>query len=471
MALKDQLPEGFYKLFASKYREYYIRFLLALFHETAGLYSALSLTEGQARAVIEEQMEGEGMVFLEEPEEEGENLTFIPTPARFLGNLLSWGWMVREFDERTNEYFYGFPGYSLIWLELFEKLEEPEEDVSHESMRSVYSCLSTYLRDGDQDLEILKDGLKAARRLLQLLSNMQSGLAAYYDRLSAQKEVKGIQKVLVEEMNDRDSRKYAILTSADSFYRYKEAVKERIQEIFEEHEKRREKLEGENGPEAGLREENEETLRLRERRIARTREGDGLAGRILKEFERIEVKYNQLIEQKGVFAARANARIQYLMREGRDGEDDLLRLLALLRSGEHRQEILADLGESMNLTAPERLMTEDSFYSPREERREFSPSPKQEESGPENLEDFVVKPEYSQKEIEEFIRQNTRDGRFQVTERTVNQVEDLEKLLLVWRDGALGEDGMEITGLGETPIRRLGYKYTIFTMERNGQDD
>lgn len=471
MALKDQLPEGFYKLFASKYREYYIRFLLALFHETAGLYSALSLTEGQARAVIEEQMEGEGMVFLEEPEEEGENLTFIPTPARFLGNLLSWGWMVREFDERTNEYFYGFPGYSLIWLELFEKLEEPEEDVSHESMRSVYSCLSTYLRDGDQDLEILKDGLKAARRLLQLLSNMQSGLAAYYDRLSAQKEVKGIQKVLVEEMNDRDSRKYAILTSADSFYRYKEAVKERIQEIFEEHEKRREKLEGENGPETGLREENEETLRLRERRIARTREGDGLAGRILKEFERIEVKYNQLIEQKGVFAARANARIQYLMREGRDGEDDLLRLLALLRSGEHRQEILADLGAAMNLTAPERLMTGDSFYSPREERREFAPSPKQEESGPENLEDFVVKPEYSQKEIEEFIRQNTRDGRFQVTEHTVNQVEDLEKLLLVWRDGALGEDGMEITGLGETPIRRLGYKYTTFTMERNGQDD
>ena len=471
MALKDQLPEGFYKLFASKYREYYIRFLLALFHETAGLYSALSLTEGQARAVIEEQMEGEGMVFLEEPEEEGENLTFIPTPARFLGNLLSWGWMVREFDERTNEYFYGFPGYSLIWLELFEKLEEPEEDVSHESMRSVYSCLSTYLRDGDQDLEILKDGLKAARRLLQLLSNMQSGLAAYYDRLSAQKEVKGIQKVLVEEMNDRDSRKYAILTSADSFYRYKEAVKERIQEIFEEHEKRRDKLEGENGPETGLREENEETLRLRERRIARTREGDGLAGRILKEFERIEVKYNQLIEQKGVFAARANARIQYLMREGRDGEDDLLRLLALLRSGEHRQEILADLGAAMNLTAPERLMTEDSFYSPREERREFAPSPKQEESGPENLEDFVVKPEYSQKEIEEFIRQNTRDGRFQVTEHTVNQVEDLEKLLLVWRDGALGEDGMEITGLGETPIRRLGYKYTTFTMERNGQDD
>ena len=33
MALKDQLPEGFYKLFASKYREYYIRFLLALFQE------------------------------------------------------------------------------------------------------------------------------------------------------------------------------------------------------------------------------------------------------------------------------------------------------------------------------------------------------------------------------------------------------------------------------------------------------
>ena len=46
--------------------------------------------------------------------------------------------------------------------------------------------------------------------------------------LSKKKTFLGIQEVLVEEINNTDSKKYAILTTTDSFYRYKEAVKELI---------------------------------------------------------------------------------------------------------------------------------------------------------------------------------------------------------------------------------------------------
>ena len=37
----------------------------------------------------------------------------------------------------------------------------------------------------------------------------------------------------MKEINNSDSKKYAILTTTDSFYRYKEAVKELIEENLE----------------------------------------------------------------------------------------------------------------------------------------------------------------------------------------------------------------------------------------------
>jgi len=48
--------------------------------------------------------------------------------------------------------------------------------------------------------------------------------------------------VLVKEINNSDSRKYAILTTTDSFYRYKEAVKELLDRNLQENDMSRLKL-------------------------------------------------------------------------------------------------------------------------------------------------------------------------------------------------------------------------------------
>lgn len=76
------------------------------------------------------------------------------------------------------------------------------------------------------------------------LSNMQDGMRAYFDELSRMKDFIGIQKVLIKEINNSDSRRYAILTTTDSFYRYKEAVKELISKILNQNDDRRAELEG-----------------------------------------------------------------------------------------------------------------------------------------------------------------------------------------------------------------------------------
>ena len=67
-------------------------------------------------------------------------------------------------------------------------------------------------------------------------------MRGYFDELSRQKDFRGIQDVLVKEINNSDSRKYAILTTTDSFYRYKEAVKELLDRNLQENDMSRLKL-------------------------------------------------------------------------------------------------------------------------------------------------------------------------------------------------------------------------------------
>lgn len=125
---------------------------------------------------------------------------------------------------------------------MFQKLQTEDDSRERESILSIYSALFTYHSDTEKNNDILKNALQTSRRLGQLLSNMQDGMRSYFEELSQKKNFIGIQKVLVEEINNSDSKKYAILTTTDSFYRYKEAVKELVSQILRENDQKREQL-------------------------------------------------------------------------------------------------------------------------------------------------------------------------------------------------------------------------------------
>lgn len=121
---------------------------------------------------------------------------------------------------------------------MFQKLQTEDDSRERESILSIYSALFTYHSDTEKNNDILKNALQTSRRLGQLLSNMQDGMRSYFEELSQKKNFIGIQKVLVEEINNSDSKKYAILTTTDSFYRYKEAVKELVSQILRENDQK-----------------------------------------------------------------------------------------------------------------------------------------------------------------------------------------------------------------------------------------
>lgn len=495
MNLISRIPKDFYKLFGSKYMDYYMIFLTAIYEESSSSYSTLGITEQECRMIINEKLALATIDWSEERfDEEGSLLTRSNMASVCLSHFESWGWLKQDYDETLDSYVVSFPEYSQLFVELFRKLYSEDESKERESVLAVYSYLFTYSSDPEKNNEILKSAWKTSKRLVQMLANMQEGMRGYFDELSRQRDFRGIQEVLVKEINNSDSRKYAILTTTDSFYRYKEAVKELIDQNLSENELRRQELEQEilelarkcNDLEDSVRmetgdareEEREEQktehrrreleLERKKRAVLLCEEAMDLICQIEREFDAIERRYNKLIEQKTIFASRAAARIRYIIQEGAAEEDQTITLINLLAGSSRKEEILEKLSKKMTVTSQYRVITERSFYSRKDREKDvFRPAPvtetKAEHMG--EMNDFVLKPLYTRREIEEFRRRSSKDGVFRVTEGTVQSIEDLEKLFFVWQDATeLSESTQKIT-VGEDLVTEDGIRFSSLTIK------
>ena len=402
-----------------------------------------------------------------------------------LRHFEDWGWLRRDYDETLNSYVVSFPEYSQLYVELFRNLYSDEDSKERESVLAVYSHLYTYSSDREKNNDILKSALHTSRSLLQMLANMQEGMRGYFDELSSQRSFLGIQEVLVKEINNSDSQKYAILTTTDSFYRYKEAVKELIEKNLGENETRREGfVEKLRDIQVQLAREEQEKSEERnvqnklsiqryrlERAVKLCDEANEMLYRISREFDAIERRYNMLIEQKTVFASRAAARIRYILMEGAVEEDQTIAFVNLLTQSEKRDEILDKLSQKMKLTEPYRVMNEKSLYQRRDRKKEaFVPqavTEVTEQADSEEMNEYVLKPLYTQKEIREFRKQNEQDGNFIVTKDTVKSMEDLEKLFLVWQDATEVAEGTEEIEVGEELENENGLRFSKLVIKKS----
>ena len=484
MNLISRIPKDFYKVFGSKYMEIYMQFLVAVYEESSQSYSLLGLTEGECQAIMNEQLARMTLDWSEERfDEEGELLTRSNMAMISLRHFEDWGWLRRDYDETLNSYVVSFPEYSQLYVELFRNLYSDEDSKERESVLAVYSHLYTYSSEKNND--ILKSALHTSRSLLQMLANMQEGMRGYFDELSSQRSFLGIQEVLVKEINNSDSQKYAILTTTDSFYRYKEAVKELIEKNLGENETRREGfVEKLRDIQVQLAREEQEKSEERnvqnklsiqryrlERAVKLCDEANEMLYRISREFDAIERRYNMLIEQKTVFASRAAARIRYILMEGAVEEDQTIAFVNLLTQSEKRDEILDKLSQKMKLTEPYRVMNEKSLYQRRDRKKEaFVPqavTEVTEQADSEEMNEYVLKPLYTQKEIREFRKQNEQDGNFIVTKDTVKSMEDLEKLFLVWQDATEVAEGTEEIEVGEELENENGLRFSKLVIKKS----
>ena len=464
MKLVEKVPKDLYKIFGSKYMEFYMQFLVALYEESSQSYSLLGLTERECQMIMNERLAKMALDWSEaRVDEEGELITRANMASVSLKHFEDWGWLRRDYDETLNSYVVSFPEYSQLFVELFQKLYSENDSKERESVLTVYSHLYTYSLDKEKNNEILKSALHTSRALLQMLANMQEGMRGYFDELSKQRSFLGIQEVLVKEINNSDSKKYAILTTTDSFYRYKEAVKELIEENLEKTEARKYSFETELLSEE---ENTRKSYRLR-RMIEICEEATDMLYKISREFDAIERRYNKLIEQKTVFASRAAARIRYIMMEGAMEEDQTVALINLINESSKSEEIVDKLASKLKFSEPYKVMTEKSLYQRRENQKEkFTPQAvTPEKSQEENMTEFVLEPLYTQKEIRDFRKKNEQNGKFTVTKDTVKSIEDLEKLFMVWQHATESADSKAQIEVAQEMENEAGFRFSKLTIE------
>lgn len=475
MILKKRIPREFYSLFRTKNMDAYMMLLVEIYEANSMIYNAFGLTIEEGQQIITETLSKSKIEWQEDSEDEEEYMASATadttedvgnygTPPSILRRLIRWGWLKSDYDERYNTYILSFPEYSQLYVELFEKLQKEDDSGERESILSIYSALFTYHSDTEKNNEILKSALRTSKNLEQLLSNMQNGMRVYFDELSQSKNFMDIQQVLVDEINNSDSRRYAILTTTDSFYRYKEAVKELISQILGDNEKQRIELE------AKLTVTTPETtqyIRLQQA-ITYCDEAAVMVYQVEREFDLIEKKYNKLIEQKAVFARRALARIRYIFQEGIHDEDNILKLLKLIDTSQNSDEILEKMSNKINLTNSFKLFDNDSMYKRRESSdSEFVQVATVPDTANDNNEitDFVPKPLYTKKEINAFKVKNMQNGVFKTTEKTVSDIKDLEKLMFLWQETTENKSEVDNISLGTELKNKEGLTYTELTIK------
>ena len=465
MKLIERIPKDLYKVFGSKYMEFYMQFLVVLYEESSQSFSLLGLTEKECQMIMNERLAKMTLDWSEDRfDEEGELITSANMAAVSLRHFEDWGWLRRDYDETLNCYVVSFPEYSQLFVELFQKLYSENDSKERESVLTVYSHLYTYSSDKEKNNDILKSALHTSRSLLQMLANMQEGMRGYFDELSKQKSFLGIQEVLIREINNSDSQKYAILTTTDSFYRYKEAVKELIEENLEKNESHKLTCE----EELSECQENTPAYYRMQRMIGICEEAMDMLYKISREFAAIERRYNKLIEQKTVFASRAAARIRYIMMEGVLEEDQTVALINLINKSERSEEILEKLSGKMGFSEPYKILSEKSLYRRRESHRNaFIPQAVQPEETAEadSINAFVLKPLYTQKEIRKFRKANEQNGIFTVTKDTVRSVEDLEKLFMVWQSATESADSQEQIEIAQDLESESGFRFSKLTIK------
>lgn len=448
MILKKRIPVPFYKLFRTRNMDAYMQFLVAIYEENNEEYATAGLTSEECKAIIAETISKSHIAWELDETEEEDAIAIAGSPTFILNRLVEWGWLYSDFDEKLNCYVLSFPEYSQLYVELFQKLQSEDDSRERESILSIYSALFTYHKDEEKNNDILRNALLTSKRLGQLLSNMQDGMRNYFEELSTQKDFRGIQEVLISEINNSDSKKYAILTTTDSFYRYKEEVKELIDQILVDSDERRSKLDNKKINLTDVSENRKDMVRL-ERMLELCEESVRLVHQIEREFDVIERKYNHLVEQKAIFAKRALARIHYILQEDNAMEDNIVMLINLLDRSHKKEEIVEELQKRIKISMPYKNVTDSSIYNRKvrnENDFEQQPLPEIEEELQEDMSHFVPKPLYTKKQLQEFKEKNMHNGVFETTQSTVETIDDLEKLLFLWQEATnIREEGDKVS--------------------------
>ena len=243
------------------------------------------------------------------------------------------------------------------------------------------------------------------------------------------------------------SKKYHILKTSDNFYLYKTDIKACIRSMREDGNWLARA--GETTPSEVIFEKLDQLERG---------------------FDDIEHRISNMDKEHSRYVKATVTRMGYLLNQEDDMKGLVIQLLNHLSKTGGTEDELKAIGERMNLSQPN-VVSEASLYRRRHTRASFTEQLKDEEEMPElSAEEILninrVKNRYSHREIEEFITSRMKDGRMEVTEDTVENDGDFEKLILAYDESIRRKSTYTAETEDPAPVTKGPYTYPGFVFVR-----
>ncbi|MDD3253363.1 MAG: DUF5716 family protein [Lachnospiraceae bacterium] len=423
MSLIQEIPDHFWGLFRSCNREIYMEALRCINEEYE--YSNYYLSREVCIQTLNAYFSQKNVGLLWD-EYEGELDVLEPVATRILNWLIRTGWLrkVEDYNSLTTNIV--IPDYAAVMIEAMDKLMSEEEDETQIYIQNVYAILFSLKHDRRANMSLLNTALVNTRRLNKTLQDMLHNMDKFFGSLLEQRVYGELLRDHLEGYVEEVVRKkYHILKTSDNFYMYKADIKQWLRQMRED-----------TTWMAGL------CGRSRGRSGTETQpsEADVIEKLDLIErgFDDIEHRIANMDKEHSKYVRATVSRLNYLLNEDDDMRGMVIQLLNQLAagSGEKQERMIRAIGGRMNLSQVD-LLSAESLYRRRKRKVDFQeglvPEEVQEELSREELLDLnKIKRRYSQQQIETFVSERMKNGVMEVTEDTVQEKEDFEKLILAY---------------------------------------
>ena len=453
MILMNEIPDRFWGLFRSINRTTYIEALLKINEEYE--YSNYFLSREVCLQVLEDYFTHERRVIWQD-ELEDETDALEPPASRVLNWLLKAGWLRKVDDYASMTVNIVIPDYAAVMIEAFFKLTSDLEDETQIYIQNIYAILFSLRHDKRASVSLLNTAYVNTKRLNKILQDMLHNMDKFFSSLLEQKAYGELLKEHLEGyVEEIVKKKYHILKTTDNFYLYKNDIKHWIREMGEDIQWMDEMS-------------NRSGQKVSAADIAEKLD------QIERGFDDIEHRITNMDKEHSRYIRATVTRLNYLLNQEDNMKGLVIRLLNHLSEAEDPDEAIKEAGNCMNVSQLT-ILSEKSLYKKRKSRTNFKENLMPDEELVELTEEEILnlnrlKSRYSRKEIENYIKSNSVNGRMEVREDTVQSNEELEKLILAYDYSIRKKSLYEVSDMEPESIDNGKYRYPrlVFVRRKEG---
>lgn len=401
-----EIPESFWSLFRSPNRDIYVEALLKINEEYQ--YHNYFLSREVCLEVLNNLYAGK-KISLKREEQEADFEMPDTAAAHVLAWLLRAGWLKKLEDFGSLVTNIVIPDYAAVFIEAFERLTDEGAEETEIYIQNVYAALFSFQNDRRANIGMLKTALVNTKKLNKALQDMLHNMDVFFGRLLEKQSYESLlQEHLEGYVEEIVKKKYHILKTSDNFYLYKSDIKEFI---------------------SRMREDGEWAEKLGE-------EGLLILDQLERGFDDIEHRIFNMDKEHIKYVRATVTRLTYLLSGESDTKGLVTKLLNRIGSAENPDGMLARTAEKMNFSKLD-IISEKSLYKRKKGRKDFiSRMAKEEEARELSREDVLrlnkIQHGFAVREIEAFIEGHMKDGQMRLSDMTLKNQEEFEKLILAY---------------------------------------